>query len=77
MQALSSFVLIILLVGISHVGEMLSMLHNDMEDDAERRGFYEIAYGEHLTFHEGDVVSSNNQLRFAIAQHLASGNFNI
>lgn len=65
--------LIILLVGISHVGEMLSMLHNDMEDDAERRGFYEIAYGEHLTFHEGDVVSTNNQLRFAKAQHLASG----
>ncbi|XP_050346098.1 uncharacterized protein LOC126770636 [Nymphalis io] len=70
--ALSSFVLIILLVGISHVGEMLSMLHNDMEDDAERRGFYEISYGEHLTFHEGDVVSSNNQIRFAKAQHLAS-----
>ncbi|XP_047529292.1 uncharacterized protein LOC125065616 isoform X2 [Vanessa atalanta] len=54
--ALSSFVLIILLVGISHVGEMLSMLHNDMEDDAERRGFYEITYGEHLTFHEVTVI---------------------
>lgn len=52
---------------------MLSMLHNDMEDDAERRGFYEIAYGEHLSFHEGDVISTNNQLRFAKAQHLASG----
>ncbi|CAH2266812.1 jg9427 [Pararge aegeria aegeria] len=70
--ALSSFVLIILLVGISHVGEMLSMLHNDMEDDAERRGFYEINYGNHVTFHEGGVVSTNNQLRFAKAQHLAS-----
>ncbi|KOB66733.1 Uncharacterized protein OBRU01_20829 [Operophtera brumata] len=71
--ALSSFILIILLVGISHVGEMLSMLHNDMEDDAERRGFYEVAYGDTLTFHEGDVLSTNNQRRFAKAQHLASG----
>lgn len=70
-QALSSFILIILLVGISHVGEMLSMLHNDMEDDAERRGLY----GERLTFHEGEVISSNNQRRFAKAQHLASGNY--
>ncbi|XP_026752770.1 uncharacterized protein LOC113512979 [Galleria mellonella] len=70
--ALSSFVLIILLVGISHVGEMLSMLHNDMEDDAERRGFYEVVYGQQLTFHEGDVISTNNQRRFAKAQHLAS-----
>ncbi|CAG9786077.1 unnamed protein product [Diatraea saccharalis] len=73
--ALSSFVLIILLVGISHVGEMLSMLHTDMEDDAESRGFYEVTYGQQLTFHEGDVVSTNNQRRFAKAQHLASGKF--
>ncbi|KAG6450222.1 hypothetical protein O3G_MSEX006475 [Manduca sexta] len=51
---------------------MLSMLHNDMEDDAERRGFYEVAYGEQLTFHEGEVTSTNNQRRFAKAQHLAS-----
>lgn len=72
-QALSSFILIILLVGISHVGEMLSMLHNDMEDDAERRGFYEVGYGEQLHFHEGEVISTNNQRRFAKAQHLASG----
>ncbi|XP_004932605.1 uncharacterized protein LOC114240656 [Bombyx mandarina] len=70
--ALSSFILIILLVGISHVGEMLNMLHNDMEDDAERRGFYEVAYGDKLTFHEGEVTSRNNQRRFAKAQHLAS-----
>ncbi|XP_075973707.1 uncharacterized protein LOC142974988 [Anticarsia gemmatalis] len=69
--ALSSFILIILLVGISHVGEMLSMLHNDMEDDADRRGLYDVAYGEH-TYHDGDVISTNNQRRFAKAQHLAS-----
>lgn len=75
LQALSSFILIILLVGISHVGEMLNMLHNDMEDDAERRGFYEVAYGDKLTFHEGEVTSRNNQRRFAKAQHLASGMF--
>lgn len=72
-QALSSFILIILLVGISHVGEMLSMLHSDMEDDAERRGFYDVGFGQTLTFHEGDVISTNNQRRFAKAQHLASG----
>ncbi|CAB3229937.1 unnamed protein product [Arctia plantaginis] len=65
--ALSSFLLIILLVGISHVGAMLSMLHNDMEDDADRRGLYEV---EH--YHDGDVISTNNQRRFAKAQHLAS-----
>ncbi|XP_013143179.1 PREDICTED: uncharacterized protein LOC106107045 [Papilio polytes] len=70
--ALSSFILIILLVGISHVGEMLTLLHNDMEDDAERRGFYEVAYGNQLRFHEGDVISTNNQRRFANAQYLAS-----
>ncbi|KAI5651802.1 hypothetical protein NE865_00139 [Phthorimaea operculella] len=69
--ALSSFILIILLVGISHVREMLSMLHNDMEDDAERRGFYEV-YGDQMSFHEGEVISTNNQRRFAKAQHLAS-----
>lgn len=72
-QALSSFVLVILLVGISHVGEMLSMLHVDMEDDAERRGLYEVTDGEQMTFHEGDVMSTNNQRRFAKARHLASG----
>lgn len=72
-QALSSFILIILLVGISHVGEMLSMLHNDMEDDAERHGFYEVAYGDQTSFHEGEVISTNNQRRFAKAQNLASG----
>lgn len=72
-QALSSFILIILLVGISHVGKMLSLLHNDMEDDAERRGFYDVSYGDQLTFHEGEVISTNNQRRFAKAQHLASG----
>ncbi|XP_073945477.1 uncharacterized protein [Choristoneura fumiferana] len=70
--ALSSFVLVILLVGISHVGEMLSMLHVDMEDDAERRGIYEVTDGEQMTFHEGDVMSTNNQRRFAKARHLAS-----
>ncbi|XP_028177978.1 uncharacterized protein LOC135074640 [Ostrinia nubilalis] len=70
--AMSSFVLIILLVGISHVGEMLSMLHADMEDDAESRGFFEVSYGQQLVFHEGDVISTNNQRRFAKAQHLAS-----
>lgn len=68
--ALSSFILIILLVGISHVGEMLSMLHNDMEDDADRRGLYEVAYLDH--YHNGEVTSTNNQRRFAKAQHLAS-----
>ena len=72
-QALSSFILIILLVGISHVGEMLSMLHNDMEDDADRRGLYEVAYGDHLSYHNGEVISTNNQRRFAKARHLASG----
>lgn len=72
LQALSSFILIILLVGISHVGEMLSMLHNDMEDDADRRGLYDAAYGDH-SYHDGDVISTNNQRRFAKAQHLASG----
>lgn len=72
-QALSSFILIILLVGISHVGEMLSMLHNDMEDDADRRGLYEVTYGDHLSYHNGEVISTNNQRRFAKAQHLASG----
>lgn len=51
---------------------MLSMLHNDMEDDAERHGFYEVGYGEKLYFHEGEVISTNNQRRFAKAQHLAS-----
>lgn len=49
------------------------MLHADMEDDAESRGFYEVAYGQQLVFHEGDVISTNNQRRFAKAQHLASG----
>lgn len=61
-------------MGISHVGEMLSMLHNDMEDDAERHGFYEVAYGDQTSFHEGEVISTNNQRRFAKAQNLASGN---
>ncbi|GBP35684.1 hypothetical protein EVAR_75009_1 [Eumeta japonica] len=71
--ALSSFVLIILLVGISHVGEMLTLLHNDMEDEAERRGFFEVKYGGgHLLFHESDLPTSNNQKRFVKAQHLAS-----
>ncbi|KPI93032.1 hypothetical protein RR46_14253 [Papilio xuthus] len=51
---------------------MLTLLHNDMEDDAERRGFYEVAYGNQLRFHEGDVISTNNQRRFAKAQDLAS-----
>lgn len=54
---------------------MLTLLHNDMEDDAERRGFYEVAYGNQLRFHEGDVISTNNQRRFANAQYLASGKF--
>ncbi|KAJ8728245.1 hypothetical protein PYW07_017038 [Mythimna separata] len=70
--ALSSFILIILLVGISHVGEMLSMLHNDMEDDADRRVLYEATYGDHISYHNGDVISTNNQRRFAKARHLAS-----
>ncbi|XP_068632195.1 uncharacterized protein [Battus philenor] len=70
--AISSFFLIILLVAVSHVGGMLAMLHNDMEDDAERRGFYEVAYGGQMTFHEGDVVSTNNQRRFAKAHHHAN-----
>lgn len=72
-QALSSFILIILLVGISHVGEMLSMLHNDMEDDADRRVLYEATYGDHISYHNGEVISTNNQRRFAKARHLASG----
>lgn len=61
-------------MGISHVGEMLSMLHNDMEDDAERHGFYQVAYGDQMSFHEGEGISINNQRRFAKAQNLASGN---
>ncbi|KAH9636383.1 hypothetical protein HF086_011240 [Spodoptera exigua] len=75
--ALSSFILIILLVGISHVGEMLSMLHNDMEDDADRRGLYEMAYGDHISYHNGEVITTNNQRRFAKARHLASVRLNI
>ncbi|XP_045497771.1 uncharacterized protein LOC123695867 [Colias croceus] len=70
--ALSSFVLIILLVGISHLGEMLQLLHNDMKDEEERRGFYGVSYGDQVIFHENDVISTNNQVRFAKAQHLAS-----
>lgn len=52
---------------------MQSMLRSDMEDDAERHGLYELAYGDQVTYHEGDVISTNNQRRFAKAQHLASG----
>lgn len=48
-----------------------------MEDDAERRGFYDAALGDQLMFHEGDVISTNNQRRFAKAQHLASGMFQV
>ncbi|KAF9815420.1 hypothetical protein SFRURICE_011572 [Spodoptera frugiperda] len=51
---------------------MLSMLHNDMEDDADRRGLYEMAYGDHFSYHNGEVISTNNQRRFAKARHLAS-----
>lgn len=54
---------------------MLSMLHNDMEDDADRRGLYEMAYGDHFSYHNGEVISTNNQRRFAKARHLASGYF--
>ncbi|VVC89068.1 uncharacterized protein LOC126979239 [Leptidea sinapis] len=70
--ALSSFFLIVLLVGISHLGEMLQLLHNDMKDEEERRGFYGVGYGDHVKFHESDVISTNNQLRFIKAQRLAS-----
>ncbi|CAK1547294.1 unnamed protein product [Leptosia nina] len=70
--ALSSFVLIILLVGISHLGQMLQLLHNDMKDEEERRGFYGVGYGDQVIFHESDVISTNNQARFVKAQHLAS-----
>ncbi|XP_072931877.1 uncharacterized protein [Epargyreus clarus] len=69
---LFSFVLIILLICLTHVGKVLTLLHDDMEDDAERRGFYEVNYRNQMTFHEGDVISTNNQRRFAKAQHLAS-----
>ncbi|VVC89069.1 unnamed protein product [Leptidea sinapis] len=62
--ALSSFFLIVLLVGISHLGEMLQLLHNDMKDEEERRGFYGVGYGDHVKFHESDVISTNNQLRY-------------
>lgn len=72
-QTLFSFVLIVLLICLTHVGKVLTMLHDDMEDDAERRGFYEVNYRNQMTFHEGDVISTNNQRRFAKAQHLASG----
>lgn len=51
------------------------MLRDDMEDDAERHGFNdEIGYGSGPTSHEWDThIITNNQRRFAKAQHLALG----
>ncbi|XP_053607091.1 uncharacterized protein LOC128673351 [Plodia interpunctella] len=70
--ALSSFALIILLVGIFHLDEMLSMLQNDMADDADRQGLY-LEYGHVIELQEGDFYSANfNRRRFAKGQHLAS-----
>lgn len=54
---------------------MLTMLHTDMEDDAEAREYVtKVVYGnEPMLTQGGDHIKTINERMFNLAQHLASG----